>query len=889
MPRVAVIDPTMPFAIPMIAELSGSHWPVLTGSLAILMLFFTWWQQARYRRRIEAAHADLSEHQQLIGSILENISEGIFRSSPDRGLIFVNRAYMKMFGYASMTELRAVPREQLYADPADRTRLLDELERTGTFKDQEVRYRRKDGTTFWGWVSSIAVFEPGTQKIAYHVGAISDISARKEAEDRIRRLNADLERRIAERTAELRESEARWRTLVDHAPEAIVVFDADDGRFLAVNENALKLYGLERKTLLQLTPADVSPTFQPDGKPSAQAAAERIAQVMRGEEPVFEWVHQKPDGRRVPCEVRLVRLPTSGRNLVRASVLDNTERQRREKVQRATYEISEAVHTADDLDSLFERVHSIIRTLMPAANFYLVLYDSAIDLFRYVYHVDQFDPIPAPRKMESGLNGYVLQTGKALLATYESMTDPKSPWHFVGGKPSAIWLGVPLALRGMIIGLMAVQDYENPRAYGEEEKQILIFVAEQTALAIERKRIDQALRESEAKHRALFEASSQGVMLQDENVFLDVNPAAVRILGFERESDLIGKSPIDTAAPVQPNGEPAEIKARRHIADCLAHGSTQFEWLTRDPSGREFPLEVVLTRIPMGGRPLIQAVIVDISERKKAEAELLKSLAREKELSALKSNFVSMVSHEFRTPLGVIMSSAEILKEYFERLDAADRAEHLQSIVKNTRRMSDLMEEVLLLSRVEAGKLEFEPQPLDLASFCRRLIDELLSATSHRCPIELELPPYLPDAQADERLLRHILTNLVSNAVKYSPAGQPVRFHLSTETNGAEPGAPGGSAIFEICDRGIGIAEGDRKWLFSAFHRGRNVGNIPGTGLGLTIVKRCVDLHRGTIEIESPLPSGQKGTRVIVRVPLQSTVTTLPSRSDTVFIKRSQN
>lgn len=874
----------------MIAEMSGSHWPVLTGSLAILMLFFTWWQQARYRRRIEAAHADLSEHQQLIGSILENISEGIFRSSPDRGLIFVNRAYLRMFGYSSMAELRAVPREQLYADPTDRARLLEELERSGNFKDQEVRYRRKDGSTFWGWVSSIAVFEPGSQRIAYHVGAITDISARKEAEDRVRRLNADLERRIAERTAELRESEARWRTLVDHAPEAIVVFDADDGRFLAANENALKLYGLDRKVLLQLTPADVSPPFQPDGRPSAQAAAERIAQVIAGEEPVFEWVHQKPDGRRVPCEVRLVRLPTSGRNLVRASVLDNTERQRREKIQRATYEISEAVHTADDLNSLFERVHSIIRTLMPADNFYLVLYDSAIDLFRYVYHVDEFDPVPLPRKMETGLNGYVLQTGKALLATHASMTDPKSPWHLVGGKPSAIWLGVPLALRGMMIGLMAVQDYENPRAYGEEEKQILTFVAEQTALAIERKRIDQALRESEAKHRALFEASGQGVMLQDETSFLDVNPAAVRILGFERESDLIGKSPIDIAAPIQPNGEPSEIKARRHVADCLAHGSTQFEWLTRDPStGQDFPLEVVLTRVPMGGRPLIQAVVVDISERKKAESELLKSLAREKELSALKSNFVSMVSHEFRTPLGVIMSSAEILKEYFERLEPADRAEHLGSIVKNTRRMSDLMEEVLLLSRVEAGKLEFEPRPLDLASFCRRLTDEVLSATSHRCPIELELPSFLPEGQADERLLRHILTNLISNGVKYSPAGQSLRLMLTLENQLVAADSFAGLAVFEICDRGIGIPEGDRKWLFSAFHRGRNVGNIPGTGLGLTIVKRCVDLHRGTIEIQSPLPSGQKGTRVLVRIPLDPATAIPPLRGDTVIIKKPAN
>jgi signal transduction histidine kinase len=276
----------------------------------------------------------------------------------------------------------------------------------------------------------------------------------------------------------------------------------------------------------------------------------------------------------------------------------------------------------------------------------------------------------------------------------------------------------------------------------------------------------------------------------------------------------------------------------------------------------------------MGGRPIIQAVILDITERKKTEAELLKSLAREKELSALKSNFVSMVSHEFRTPLGIIMSSAEILGEYFDQLEQADRNEHLVSIQKNTRRMADLMEEVLLLSRVEAGKLNLEPRALDLALFCRRLVDEVLSATNARCSIELTMEPVSEETYADERLLRHILTNLLTNAIKYSPEGAAVSFTMQRL---------GARARFQIADRGIGIPEADQKWLFNAFQRARNVGNIPGTGLGLVIVKRCVELHRGSIRIES---APGEGTTVFVEIPTALAALEAKS-SQTSFLRNS--
>jgi PAS domain S-box-containing protein len=344
--------------------------------------------------------------------------------------------------------------------------------------------------------------------------------------------------------------------------------------------------------------------------------------------------------------------------------------------------------------------------------------------------------------------------------------------------------------------------------------------------------------------------------LHDENGILEVNPSWLQLLGYSTLDEVVGKHPATLSAPIQPGGERAETLARKHIANALAKGSTHFEWMMLRRDGTELPIEVLLTPIQLGGRLLIQAVCSDITMRKQAEAELLRTLDREKELGRLRSNFVSMVSHEFRTPLGIIQSSAEILEDYLDRLEPTERSDHLQSIRKNTCRMAGLMEGVLLLGGFDAGKIEFKPVPLELWAFVRSLVDEVLSATKRRCPIELRLGEMPPEIQADERLLQHIFTNLLSNAVKYSDAGRTVRF---------EVGRAGADMLCVIRDQGIGIPQADREWLFNAFHRGHNVSDRPGTGLGLVIVKRCVDLHGGKIKVES---NPGEGTIVTVTLPI---------------------
>lgn len=276
----------------------------------------------------------------------------------------------------------------------------------------------------------------------------------------------------------------------------------------------------------------------------------------------------------------------------------------------------------------------------------------------------------------------------------------------------------------------------------------------------------------------------------------------------------------------------------------------------RQAREREAELARVQTVIRELNAGLEKRVEERTAELEKAHADLHRALEQERELGELKSRFVTLVSHEFRTPLGIIMSAVELMRHYDERLPEEQKRELLEDIYRSTRLMAGLMEQVLVLGRVEAGRTGCRAVPVELDAFAGRLIDEIQSATHRRCGIVWQSEGGLAGARADEALLRHILGNLLSNAVKYSPEGAEVRF--SGRRDGRE-------AVFEVADRGIGIPAAEVEHLFDAFYRCSNVGETPGTGLGLLIVKRCVELHGGRIELASDPGSG---TIFTVRLPL---------------------
>ena len=376
---------------------------------------------------------------------------------------------------------------------------------------------------------------------------------------------------------------------------------------------------------------------------------------------------------------------------------------------------------------------------------------------------------------------------------------------------------------------------------------------------------------SEARFRRLLETAPEAIYVLDPLTqrIVDGNLNMAAMVG-RRLREVIGMRVDDVSAPTQPpDGLPVIDTAARRILEMMASDAPLvFEWTVRHRDGHDIPVEIRAVRLPTVSGDLVRGTVVDISERKAAEAELLRSLAREKELGELKTSFVSMVSHEFRTPLGIIHTSAEILERYFDRLTPERRLDQLGSITGAARSLASLIDEVLVLSRVEAGGMQFVPAPLALPRVLRQLADEVASATNHRCPIEVGFDGIDGGAIGDESLLRHILTNLISNAVKYSTEGEPVELAVRRD---------GDDAVFVVRDRGIGIAPEDQKRLFTAFRRGTNVGDRPGTGLGLVIARQCADLHLGTIAVESVLG---EGTTVTVRLPVFSKALTKAPSSE---------
>jgi signal transduction histidine kinase len=214
-----------------------------------------------------------------------------------------------------------------------------------------------------------------------------------------------------------------------------------------------------------------------------------------------------------------------------------------------------------------------------------------------------------------------------------------------------------------------------------------------------------------------------------------------------------------------------------------------------------------------------------------------------------------MTSHEFRTPLSVIMSSSEMLEAYAARWPKQKKAEHFARIRSAALGMTRMLDAILMIGRSDAGLLKFNPRPLEIGRFCGDVLSAIGDATGQRQRVVYRGPADGERVIADEILLRHVLENLLGNALKYSGSDSPVELDVTREN---------GELILRVHDRGIGISEDDQRHLFESFHRGTNVGSVSGTGLGLAIVRGATELHGGSVSVHSEVGVG---TSFTVRIP----------------------
>ncbi len=372
----------------------------------------------------------------------------------------------------------------------------------------------------------------------------------------------------------------------------------------------------------------------------------------------------------------------------------------------------------------------------------------------------------------------------------------------------------------------------------------------------EGKRTQEELRSREEQFRQLTENIHEVFFLTapDFSQMLYVSPAYEDVWGRPRNS--LYEQPSSWLDAVYPKDRDAIALALRQYLQQEQDFEQEYRIVRPDGIVRWVWVRAFFVRNERGVPTRLAGIAEDITERKRAQAEILNALAKEKELGDLKSRFISITSHEFRTPLTTIMSTTELL-EYYE-WTKEEELEQLHLIQDAVRQMLQLLEDVLFIGTADAGQLRFNPAPLDLDKFCRELVAEIQrglslnstpTGTQHTIIFTSSHQPFL--VCMDKKLLRQLLSNLLLNAIKYSPAGGTVQFELASQ---------GDKAIFQIQDQGIGIPREDQPRLFEFFHRAKNVGAIAGTGLGLAIVKKCVDSHDGHITVNSEVGVGTRFT-----------------------------
>ncbi len=378
--------------------------------------------------------------------------------------------------------------------------------------------------------------------------------------------------------------------------------------------------------------------------------------------------------------------------------------------------------------------------------------------------------------------------------------------------------------------------------------------------------------ESEAGFRVLFEYATLGILVTNANGRIELaNPGATKLFGYDT-AELTGQL-IEILIPEGLRHRHVQHRDKYFDKPKARPMGLGMELFAKKKDGTIFPVEISLGHYQLGGEQLAVAFITDISARKESEQKLRKSneelenrvrertlelteaLEHQKEINELKSRFVSFASHEFRTPLSTILSSIALVDRYIDLNNEEKRKKHIERIKSSVKTLTFILNDFLSLDKLEQGKIEAEKETFDLELFVRDVLEEMDGLLKEGQKIVFHYDG-IRKITKDKEILRNVLLNLLSNAVKYSTEDKLITLNAIVAAD---------MAIIEVIDQGIGVPEDEHKFLFNKFFRAKNAINFQGTGLGLNIVKRYMELMNGTIDFESQL---NEGTKVTIKFPL---------------------
>jgi PAS domain S-box-containing protein len=637
------------------------------------------------------------------------------------------------------------------------------------------------------------------------------------------------------RTAEaLREREEKYRQLFEATTDAAFVFKLG-GDIIDCNDTACRMFGPAREQLLTMKVNDLvdDPLIR---ERSAQFAVDLAT---RGG--VRQTRARRSDGSGFPAEVSASLVRLHEKDLVVAYFRDVSDRRQADELQAAIYEISQAAQQADNLDELYVSIHATLSRLMEARNLFIALHDPPSGLVTFPYWVDEQDERPAARRAGRGLTEYILRTGRPLLASPEVFADLEARGEVESvGSPSIDWLGVPLIVRDQTIGALVVQTYGGGFRYGQRERDILTFVSGQVALAIERKRAEQLLRQSEEQYRTLIDNIQDGVFLLTEGRMIFANRAAGAMVGTDPAAGQ-GQDFTRFVAPEDRDWVLERYRARLHGREVPR--DYELRLLHADGETR-IPVNLSVSLISYRGAPALLGTMRDLTERRRLEERLFQSQKYE----AL-GQLAGGIAHDFNNLLMAIQGSGELLRQ---RLPAAEGVrEELEIVQRSTRRAADLTQKLLAFARRQV----LEPSRLDLDQVIGQLLPILKRVIPESISIVFEPHGELATIRADRVQLEQILMNLALNSRDAMPNGGELLIttgeaELGDDFTARRPWARSGRFVhLTVRDTGVGIDPDALSHIFEPFYTTKEPGR--GFGLGLAVVYGIVKQHGGMIEVTS--------------------------------------
>jgi len=642
---------------------------------------------------------------------------------------------------------------------------------------------------------------------------------------------------------------AYFEQIIENAPEAISIIDHKRG-IVRVNGEFTRVFGY---TSAEAAGKRLDELIVP---PDRYAETAWIAECIKTQNKLsLETRRQRKDGSLIEVLLSTAPVTVNGKRVgAYASYRDITEQKRAEELNAALYAIAARSQSAEDLQSFFAAIHNIVGQLMNARNLYIALYDPQSQLLSFPYFVDEVDPAPAPRPLGRGLTEYVLRSGESLLA---------SPTVFEGlvrrgeveliGAPSVDWLGVPLKSGAAVIGALVVQSYHENTRFADRDREILKFVSQQLAAAIEHKRYEEALRRSESRSRSLILSAAFGICRCTVNgKFLDVNPALITMLGHASVEDLLR---LDARRDVFMSPQDLDRLADDYRRTGTLNG-VEVQWKRQDGQVIIVRLSGCAATSTDEPEEVLELIAEDITDRRQLEEQL-----RQAQKMDAVGRLAGGVAHDFNNLLMVINGYTEVLLEQLEK--GGDMHNKVLSIQQAADRAATLTRQLLAFSRkqlLELKVIDVNKVIGDMERLLRPLIGENIELVTR-------LSTQTGHTRADAGQLEQVIMNLVVNAKDAMPEGGKLTLQSADVT--VRPGfsehrfiQPGRYAVISVSDTGHGMDRETQSRIFEPFFTTKEKGK--GTGLGLSTVYGIVKQSNGYVFAQSEIG---KGTTFYVYLP----------------------